>query len=46
VHKALGEEAEKHGGTIKLLKALSEGSVRTPTYSEAAKTGLQQTARS
>jgi hypothetical protein len=46
VHKALREETEKHGRTITLLEALSERSVRTPTYSEAAKTGLQQTARS
>jgi hypothetical protein len=46
VHKALREETEKHGRTITLLEALSERSVRTPTYSEAAKTGLQQIARS
>jgi hypothetical protein len=46
VHKALREETEKHGRTIALLEALSEKSVRIPTYSEAAKTGLQQTARS
>jgi len=31
--------------TIALLEALSEKSVRTPTYSEAAKTGLQQTSK-
>jgi hypothetical protein len=43
VNKALREEIEKHGRTIALLEALSEKSVRTPTYSEAAKTGLQQT---
>jgi hypothetical protein len=46
VHKALREETEKHGRTIALLEALSEKRVRTITYSEAAKTGLQQTARS
>jgi flagellar motility protein MotE (MotC chaperone) len=32
--------------TITLLEAPSEKSVRTPTYSEAAKTGLQQTVKS
>ena len=31
--------------TIALLEALSEKSVRTPTYSEAAKTGLQQASK-
>lgn len=46
VHKTLREETEKHGRTIALLEALSEKSVRTPTYSEAAKTGLQHTAGS
>lgn len=46
VNKALREEAEKHGRTLALLEALSEKSVRTPTYSEAAKTGLQQIAKS
>jgi hypothetical protein len=40
VNKALREETEKHSRTIALLEALSEKSVRTPTYSEAAKTGL------
>jgi hypothetical protein len=40
VNKALREETEKHSRTITLLKALSEKSIRTPTYSEAAKTGL------
>jgi hypothetical protein len=43
VNKALCEEIEKHGRTIALLKALLENSIRTPTYSEAVKTGLQQT---
>ena len=45
VNKALREETEKHGRTIALLEALSEKSARTPTYSEAAKTGLQQTSK-
>jgi hypothetical protein len=45
MNKALCEETEKHSRTIALLEALSEKSVRTPTYSEAAKTGLQQTSR-
>jgi predicted RNA-binding Zn ribbon-like protein len=40
VNKALREETEKHSRIITLLEALSEKSVRTPTYSEAAKTGL------
>jgi hypothetical protein len=40
MNKALYEETEKHSRTIALLEALSEKSVRTPTYSEAAKTGL------
>jgi hypothetical protein len=46
VDKALRAETEKHGCTIVLLEALSEKSVRIPTYSEAAKTGLEQTAKS
>jgi hypothetical protein len=45
VNKALREEIEKHGRTIALLEALSEKSIRTPTYSEAAETGLQQTSK-
>jgi hypothetical protein len=40
MNKALYEETEKHSRTIALLEALSEKSVRIPTYSEAAKTGL------
>jgi hypothetical protein len=42
VNKALYVESEKHARTIALLEALSEKSARIPTYSEAAKTGLQQ----
>jgi hypothetical protein len=41
VNKALYNESEKHARTIVLLEALSEKSARIPTYSEAAKTGLQ-----
>jgi hypothetical protein len=40
VYKALREEIEKHSCIIILLKALLERSIRTLTYSEAAKTGL------
>jgi hypothetical protein len=46
VNKALREETEKHGRTIALLETLSEKRARTPTYSEAASTGLQQTPKS
>lgn len=42
MNKALREETEKYGRTLALLEALSEKSVRIPTYSEAAKAGLQQ----
>jgi hypothetical protein len=46
MNKALYDESEKYGRTIALLEALSEKSVRTSTYSEAAKTGLQQASNS
>jgi hypothetical protein len=46
VNKALYEETKKHSRTIALLEALSEKSIRIPTYSEAAKTGLQQMSKS
>jgi hypothetical protein len=40
MNKALSNESEKHARIIALLEALLEKSVRIPTYSEAAKTGL------
>jgi hypothetical protein len=43
---ALCDESKKHGYTITLLEALSEKSARTPTYSEAAKIGVEQASMS
>jgi hypothetical protein len=45
MNKALCDETEKQGRTIALLEALSEKSTRAPTYSEVARTGLQQTSK-
>ena len=45
MNKALREETEKHSRTIALLEALSEKSVRTPTYSQVAQAGQQQDTR-
>jgi hypothetical protein len=46
VNKALHNESEKHSRSTALLEALSEKSARTPTYSEAIKTGLQKALKS